>query len=150
MTDAWAKVGEYWHQTILPKHFTREGDREYGYAPRTRAYMIRKARKFGHQDPLVFSGELKREAFRICDVRNTSKGAKVVLHVPAYTTQTGRRNSGPNKEMELMDISVGDADRLAKFMEGIIDSAVQSADQQNRFSHYSDATDITQGHRDAA
>jgi hypothetical protein len=79
-------LGNYWHDNFRAKHFTREGAFEYGYALRSRGYMIRKAKVKGHQDPLVWSG-LSRELSRIKDIRPTATSAlskvRVILHTPA-------------------------------------------------------------------
>lgn len=85
-----SKIAAEWHKDYLPKHFTRQGALEYGYKARkgekmspgqrgyTRSYAYRKLRAFGHQDPLVFTGETKQLA-RIRKIVATSKQAKVVL-----------------------------------------------------------------------
>ena len=49
---------QYWHASILPKHFTTAGAREYGYEKRAKKYQQKKARSKHHQKPLVFSGHL--------------------------------------------------------------------------------------------
>lgn len=81
-----AEIGEYWHDHFRAKHFTREGAAEYNYAPRSKGYMIRKAKVKGHQDPLVYSG-MSRALAAIKDVRPFSPSADrayvhVVIHAP--------------------------------------------------------------------
>lgn len=55
---------KWWHRYALPKHFTPEGAREYGYQLRSDAYQRRKAgrarRGGGSVRPLVYSGDLER------------------------------------------------------------------------------------------
>lgn len=85
--DVMEEVGEYWHDHFRAKHFTREGAAEYGYKPRSKGYMVKKAKLKGHQDPLVFSG-MSRALSAIKDVRPFSPSAerayvRVVLHTPA-------------------------------------------------------------------
>ena len=80
------EVGEYWHDHFRAKHFTREGAAEYGYAPRSKGYMLKKARVKGHQDPLVYSG-MSRALAAIQDVRPFSPSAQrayvhIVIHAP--------------------------------------------------------------------
>lgn len=54
----------FWRETYLPKHFrsgaeTRPGG-SYGYAKRTKKYQIQKAKRYHHQRPNVYTGELER------------------------------------------------------------------------------------------
>ena len=82
--EALLEVGEDWHKRILPKHFTREGARRYGYRDRTKEHQRRKGRRFGHQDPLVFSGDMKRQVLRRQEIKATSKKMTVILRGPKY------------------------------------------------------------------
>lgn len=81
------ELGNYWHDNFRDKHFTPAGAREYGYAPRNVAYMIKKAKKWGHRNPLEWSGK-SRALSRIKDIRTAGTTAargrvRVVLHMPA-------------------------------------------------------------------
>lgn len=79
-----------WHQRYYEGHFTAAGGAQYGYFQRKgegqprdskafrRSYAGRKLRKFGHGDPLKFSGDAYRRG-KVAIVRATSKQAKVVL-----------------------------------------------------------------------
>lgn len=78
-TAMYIHLGRLWHRFLLPKHFTHAGATEYGYAPRTRLYTLRKRKKWGHTYPLVWSGATKQAALRTQDVKATSKGAVVTL-----------------------------------------------------------------------
>ncbi len=90
-------MGVHWHVHFREKHFTQAGAAEYGYTPRTKGYMIRKARVMHHQNPLEFSGR-SRALSAIRDVRPTAtKGegkVRVVLHTPAlnFIPKGGRIN----------------------------------------------------------
>jgi len=114
---AWKKAGELWHRAILPKHFTRAGAAEYHYEKRSAAYMRHKGRRWGHQRPLVYRGELERQVKRTRDVRHTSKGAKVVLHGPRHLHAYRKDYSQPNKAAELRAISKGDAEAIRKSLD---------------------------------
>lgn len=63
--------------------FTNEGARLYGFKARTKRYMIRKARKLGHQIPNVYTGDLKREMLS-SQPKATYKGGSIVAksHFP--------------------------------------------------------------------
>lgn len=119
MATAWERVGVFWHRFILPKHFTREGASEYNYQARVKSYMVRKGRRHGHQDPLVFTGDTRAMATRIRDVRATSKGANVMLKVPKYIWMY--KGAAPRKAIELQATSEGDARACA----GILDKEIQ-------------------------
>ncbi|MBI2424197.1 MAG: hypothetical protein HYV27_15305 [Candidatus Hydrogenedentes bacterium] len=54
----------HWFVNRLPVHFTRAAVALYGFKSRTREHEIRKARRYGHRDPLVFSGTMKRAILR--------------------------------------------------------------------------------------
>lgn len=56
------EIGELWHSTMRPKHFTAEGATEYHYKKRTDKYMRAKENKKKHQLPLVWSGESRTRA----------------------------------------------------------------------------------------
>ncbi len=47
------------HRNRFPGHFVPTAVTKYGYAKRSKKYMIRKARRQGHQNPLVFTGGLR-------------------------------------------------------------------------------------------
>lgn len=58
------EIGVLHRNRTLKKHFennaeTRPGG-AYGYEARTKKYQIRKAKKQGHQKPLVFTGDMQR------------------------------------------------------------------------------------------
>ena len=74
-------LGVVWHKQFRPKHFTRAGAAEYGYRPRSRDYENRKQKRFGHRDPLVYTGESRTRA-RIRNVKATSKGNRISLGTP--------------------------------------------------------------------
>jgi hypothetical protein len=65
----------------LPLHFqnvpeSRPGG-AWGYKARSRKYQIRKARKHGHQKPLVFSGELEQAVLRSAKVTATATRGRI-------------------------------------------------------------------------
>lgn len=71
-------MAEEWHDGTLPKHFERSAVMRYGYAFRKPRYLKRKQQLFGHQNPLVFSGEgmlLSRQRI----IRGNSQTVRCVL-----------------------------------------------------------------------
>lgn len=111
----WQNLGEFWHKTMRPKHFTHAGAREYGYRPRkgergnphpkgfARSYTGRKLKKFGHTLPMVFTGE-SRSLTGIRDVRATSKGTRVVMRARGLNRRN--RHSNINMREEMTRISI--------------------------------------------
>lgn len=102
----WNAVGRYWHTQFRPKHFTRAGAQEYGYAKRTAAYQRRKAKAKHHQDPLVFSGESRRRtrAGRIVPFAASTKvGVRVRMTAPTLSYR--RNSSAPDLREEMTTIS---------------------------------------------
>ena len=75
---AYKKLGRRWHRRNRPRHFTRRGAVAYRYAKRTRNYVRDKLRKHGHNRPLEFSGDSKRNS-RFANIRSTSKGVRVAM-----------------------------------------------------------------------
>lgn len=119
--EMWRSLGEHWHRYQRPKHFTKAGAQEYGYAPRSgdpgrthpkgfhRSYQGRKLRRFGHTLPLVYTG-LSRNLTRVRDVRPTSKGVRVIMRAPALNLRP--KGGRINMRNELINISRRDARAL--------------------------------------
>ena len=91
---AFAKAGDHWGRNFLLKHFTKAGAREYDYAPRKGEHARAGSKRFkriagpaerraGEILPLVYSGELKREAstYRVT-AKATSKTAYAHVALP--------------------------------------------------------------------
>lgn len=57
MASVMMKVAEYWHTSILPRHFTGDAHSRYGYAARTERYQKRK----GSRPDMIWTGKMKRE-----------------------------------------------------------------------------------------
>lgn len=128
---AFGKLGEYWFKHFRPKHFTKAGAREYGYIKRKgedlphgskgfrASYTGRKFKKFGHKQPLVYTGE-SREASRKGRVKPTSKGVQIIMRAP----RLNRRN--PNSQIKPSDELTIISSREWKVLEGIFDVWLES------------------------
>lgn len=70
----------------LPRHFDRNADTApggaYGYAKRTAKYQRRKAKRKGHQKPLVLSGRLKDHV--LAQSRITATATRTRLYARSY------------------------------------------------------------------
>lgn len=108
-----------WFEELFPKHFTSAGGREYAYERRTRRYMLRKARKLHHQNPIEWKGDTKRTATSAARIGATSKGATVSVSVPAYIDRPrGRRNY--DYARELTAVSGNDDEQLTRLLDAIV------------------------------
>lgn len=117
LRKSFEKVGGFWHNDILPKHFTTAGAREYGFQKRDKKYMKRKARKFHHQRPNVFSGKMELAIESRVEIRATKKGAKLKMHGPKYLFQFRKDFNQPDKAAEITAVSDKDQEAMAKRIE---------------------------------
>ena len=76
--EAFELVGRRWHKRMVPKHFTPAGAREYHYRRRSSKYEEAKKRRFGHKDPLKFTGEAE-EKTKTARIVATSKSVHIRL-----------------------------------------------------------------------
>lgn len=88
--DALAEAGKAWHRAYLPGHFLEGASRKYPhvYKARTQAYNQRKFRRFGHKNPMVWSGALRQVMMSAASTskRKSGEGTAVVA-----TTMRGTR-----------------------------------------------------------
>lgn len=112
-------LGKYWHEKILPKHFTTGAYGEYGYQPRSAAHQARKQKKFQHGLPNVFTGVMRDEVLRKDnqDVRDTSTGVKIHIHGPQHLYAYRKDYDQPDKAAELIAVSERDRELLSRFMQ---------------------------------
>lgn len=92
---------EHWHTTMMPGHFTPKAVAKYDYAPRTKKYMIRKARREHHQNPLMYTGDSRDYAKGLARFTSTSLAgtsiATVAMMMPGYFVKH------PNKGANFID-----------------------------------------------
>lgn len=72
----------------VPARFSAVGSKDLGYKDRSRGYRSRKRARKGHDNPYVYSGEMKRRALAGRKVRTSPK--KITITVPI--TAEDRRN----------------------------------------------------------
>jgi len=107
------EYGELWHDQALPKHFTEAGASEYMYGRRSKKYLEKKRRE-GKTNPLEYTGETRRSAYRSYQVRSDTKAMTVVLKgIPKYFYQSKR---GKLRE-ELVRFSMTDFENMRRFVE---------------------------------
>ena len=107
-------VATDWHAKTLPGHFKRDAKQKYAYETRDPSYTRGKRRRFGHADPLVYHGDLKRQVLRMARVTATSKRARVVLSGPRYLYAYRKDYSQPDKAAELTATTKTEADQMAR------------------------------------
>ena len=116
--SALQEIVEKWHDDTLQVHFTDTGRRKYRYRSRTQKYRRRKLKTKGHCNPLVYSGDLKRDATRRFRVSGTSKSARITMTVPWYATKRFHRFSTYADEMTR--VAQDEVDKMAKITQVII------------------------------
>lgn len=96
VTDSLIASGEAWKKKQLPKRFKTGADRKFGLPPRTKLYMIRKAKVKGHQRTLVWNGLLERTAKGGATVKGNIRTVRVKIRIPmtADSQGTRRRHTG--------------------------------------------------------
>lgn len=120
--EGWGKGGDFFHEEILPKHFTVAGAFEYGYQPRGFKYNKQKQASKGHREPLVYKGDLRRMLLRLRDVRahrargSSEGGVDVKLSGPRYLHQRQQPRQ-PNLALEISTVSSRDAEAIAAVVE---------------------------------
>jgi hypothetical protein len=105
--SALTAAAKEWHQKYYAGHFTKAGAQKYGYYKRKgelispgskafrRSYTGKKLRKFGHTDPLKFTGETYHLG-KVAKIKATSKQARVIL--PA-----GLNRKHPKSQIRMRD-----------------------------------------------
>ena len=93
LKTAYHDLGVWVHDTLMAKHFTQEGAAEYGYRRRSARYAKRKRAKFGHNLPLVYSGETRSRVMapvgQWSRVSATSRGVTLTFSVPRLNYRGG-------------------------------------------------------------
>ncbi len=106
-------VAEFWREKLFPKHFTTQGAQEYGYQPRTAKYQARKFRRFGHSNPLTYTGESKENTMSQYVIKVSPNRLEVRMPSPRAWNLSRRANM-PNLREEALKASDSDLEILAK------------------------------------
>jgi len=93
MRVGWIALGNYWLDKIRPRHFTAKGASMYRYERRSAAYVARKLKQRGHNDPLVWTGRTRARS-ALGQVKATGKGCRATMNVPQLNQRPrGKRDS---------------------------------------------------------
>lgn len=117
----------FWQREMAAGHFEQGAAGKYGYAPRTKKYQIRKAKRWGHQQPLVWTGVTRdwvRSRFAQPSVRREGgQGLKARLQIlaPGYFY---RWHGGHQQDKVAELLTTTDAES-AKLLD-VLDDALQT------------------------
>ena len=117
---ALAAIGELWHDRILPGHFTEKAKAKYKYRKRGKVHTDRKRRLYGHEKPLVFSGEMQRDVTRMARITSTARGARVAMSGPRYLYAYRKDYNQPDKAAEIIAVTAQEANHLAEEMDRLM------------------------------
>lgn len=67
--DGMAAAILIWHRRMLLRHFFVSAEAKYKYTQRTKKYIAQKKARFGHVNPLVKTGAMRRTLLSRIDVR---------------------------------------------------------------------------------
>lgn len=111
LKTAYHDLALFWHSKILKKHFTPAAIREYGYEPRSGRYLRQKYRRWGHKNPLVWSGEMRRLVLQrsSANITSTQFGFRLKLAGAGHANWTGRHK-------ELVAVSRRDIKAMQKHL----------------------------------
>lgn len=100
--DAMAAAILIWHRRMLLRHFFVSAESKYGYTQRTKKYIKQKKARYGHVNPLVKTGTMRRELTSRIDIRKFKfkrKGrARGTMRARVLNLYTRR---GPNARHDL-------------------------------------------------
>ena len=111
------EVVEIWHRRYLPRHFQTGAVAQYNYQKRSRDYMRRKARRKGHQMPLVYGGDLKRQVTRSARIMGSRRRAVASMSGPSYLYRYRKDSRQPDMADELTRVTANEERQLAVLIE---------------------------------
>ena len=130
-------TGKKWQKQYLKKHFTKAGAREYHYGAREGepgsgepfkgSYTANKQKRFGHQNPLQYTGQAKAEAKRgKVTPRATAKKASVsVATSRKFNFRHPKSKTKPSEEIRR--VSRRENKELSDFLAQDIDHGLTKA-----------------------
>jgi len=134
LKESWGETGRAFAANNIPRRFTREHAQEANYSPRAGenisrssklfwgSYTGRKVRKFGHNDPFVWSGETRRNA-RSARLTATGKGVRVSL------PDARKLNYNPRYAAEFVAITTREGVEVGVVLDKALDARLQKATQ---------------------
>lgn len=117
-----------WHANVMGGHFAPGAPGRYSYKPRNRRYMIRKAKQKGHQNPLVWSGNLKAMVEGLFGISHRGQApvrARLRLHGPRYLYQYRKDFQQPDKAAELTRLTPDELEAMRARVDAGLTEAVR-------------------------
>lgn len=114
------KLGDHFFDTNLPRRFTYAGGKSLGYKARTDSYNRRKKKKYGHVDPMVFSGVSRDRVLSAMTKINaiaTKNRSHVSLTLNAPALNFRRSSNSPNLRAEITRVSTREIPPLERVLQ---------------------------------
>jgi hypothetical protein len=112
------ELGQHFHKVNLPRRFTISGGRMLGYAIRSKRYQQNKKKRKGHNDPLVYSGNTKRDVLSHEDVRTSGTSKRWQANVILRARNLNRFGKGRIKPaQELREVAAKEEAPLVRVFE---------------------------------
>lgn len=127
--ETWFETGIEFHSQFSDARFTHAHASKAGYAPRSKNYERRKLKKFGHTNPLEFSGTTRR-LVRTASVTSTSKGANV-RYPGARAFNFKNPKMQANMVQEFTKVLPEEANELASFFDRSLDRKLNAYNGAN-------------------
>lgn len=116
MKKALQRAVKFWHHRMAPRHFKPNATGRYGYKFRAESTKHKKRRIQHHQDPLVWTGDSKRQLLRMARVSGTRHTARVRMRGPKYWYMFRKDIRQPNKAEELTTTVDAEVQTMAKLV----------------------------------
>lgn len=131
--DSWQETGLHFHTEMSDDRFTHKHATLAGFATRTKKYQSTKLKKFGHTNPLEFSGETRRRA-RTANITANSKGVSVRYGVNKLNFRNPKARIPINMADEFRRVTQPEATTLV----GVFDRALD-----RRLAAFQESTSTT-------
>jgi hypothetical protein len=112
-------VAKYWHEKILPRHFTVEARTKYKHKPRSEEWKKRKKRlakvgkvKRGGIIDLIATGATHQSLTEYADIRAYPTRFSVTMHGPDYIGMRPMNPKMPNMGAEVTRVTPDEQDEM--------------------------------------
>lgn len=110
-------AAHWWDEEFEPQHFLPSAMQRYAYVPRTKRYMLLKAKRYGHQNPLEFSGRSKAAAESGVQYQQNPQQGQTTLRftgLPRYWFMYQRTGKKIDKPKELTTVLPSEEKKLSE------------------------------------
>jgi len=120
---AHTKMGDYWQQRVLPRHFTKSARRRYGHKPRSKKWRERKMREAkkgnrgvegGGEIDNVYTGNMRDLLMSGRLIRAYATRFSVEMFGPRYISMRPFQSNQPDKAAEITKTLPDEAAAMAK------------------------------------